>query len=109
LTRYPGAAEAEFEDLIDPEIYRAQLLASFNINVDDLKAVRRSKGKWSKRMKLVFGSRGQPWDDAVESRVKSLVANEVVASPDNAVDRRVEGVIEALVAALETKLGAIAP
>jgi putative ATP-dependent endonuclease of OLD family len=104
FARQPGATQSEFEDLIDPERYRAKLLASLNINVDDFAAVGRSKGKWSKRMKLVFHARGQLWNDAVESQVKALISTEVVRDPGQAVEPRCNTVIEALVAALEAKL-----
>jgi putative ATP-dependent endonuclease of OLD family len=104
FARFPGAKDSEFEDLVDPDIYRTQLAASFNVSVDDLQAVKRSKGKWSKRMRLAFSARGQAWDDAVLALAKALVSREVTRNPGAAVEPRCETVMQALVDALETKL-----
>jgi predicted ATPase len=107
FARFPGAGESEFEDLVDPVLYATELQAAFNVSVADLKAVKRNKGKWSARMKLVFLARGQAWDDPIEAQVKALVSAAVVGSPGNAIEPKCETVIEALVAALEAKLGSL--
>jgi putative ATP-dependent endonuclease of the OLD family len=101
----PGAKrDSEFEDLVDPSIYRQGFLSEFGVKVEDPWTKQLSKGKWSKRMPTVFAASGTEWSDAVESRAKHIVAAAVAANPDSALKTSCDGVIDALVETLESKL-----
>lgn len=107
FARYPGAKESEFEDMLDPEVYRDAVWASHGLNVDDLTAIPRSKGKWTTRVRLVFNSRGLAWSDHEETKLKRVVADAAAADPANAINQNSITVVSGLIASLEAKLDAL--
>jgi len=101
----PGRRESEFEDLVDPDVYRDPVLAKFGVEVDTKLGRRgRRMGKWSSRMGLVFQACGQRFDDRVLSELKRVVAEAVAGAPQHAIKQDCESVIATLVCALERKL-----
>lgn len=99
----PGMQNSEFEDLIRPEIYSETVLRSYRVSLDvpDF----HSNRKWSDRMALSFERQGQLWTDQVAREVKLKVAQLVAAGPEQALQDYRRPVVEALVAALEARLG----
>ena len=99
-----GARQAEFEDLVDPERYRDRLLREFNVDTRHPWMKQMTRGKWSRRLALVFQASGAQWDDSIETQVKTLVAECVAADPASAILLDRESVLAGLVNGLETKL-----
>jgi predicted ATP-dependent endonuclease of OLD family len=79
FTRQSGYQESEMEDLINPRCYKDKLETDYAISgVSQL--LRRTRLKWSERMKNVFESNGKLWDDNEKKKVKHLVADFAVAN-----------------------------
>lgn len=102
LATCPGFQEAEFEDLIDPSVYADALTNKYRVSVQSRKF--KTNKKWSVRMRDTFVQQGKPWDERVESEVKSLVAENVARHPANALLAARRGPFDALIAALTTRL-----
>ena len=71
-TTCPGSPEAEFEDCLQPSLYRDIILEKFGVDINCTQF--RGNAKWSERMKQAFLSQGSRWTDTVESKVKLYVA-----------------------------------
>ena len=80
-TTCPGSSEAEFEDCLNPSSYRDIILEKFNIDINCTQF--RGNLKWSERMRQVFLSQGSRWTDAIENKVKIVVAQSI---PDSIID-----------------------
>ena len=104
---YPGRPEAEFEDMVDPAAYAPAFVDRFGVDVE-VKLGRRGRavGKWSSRMRLIFGAGGQPWDDIVQMHAKAVVSECVSQAPASALCADSVSVLSALVTSLERKLSA---
>jgi hypothetical protein len=103
----PGARkDSEFEDLVNPSCYKEAFDEQFGVSLDHVWVQRQSKGKWSKRMSVVFGASGAKWDGRVENQAKALVAQCVEQAPNTAIKDGCDGVIAGLTRALERKLDA---
>jgi len=103
----PGMTESEFEDLLDPELYKGMIRARYNVDLDT-KSFRNSKQKWSMRMSRVFAEQGQLWTEGVERQVKTDVALLVASDPTNALHHSRKSAFDALVTALEAKVKGMA-
>lgn len=101
-----GARSAEFEDLIDPGLYRDLLLAAYNVDVRHQWMKQMSRGKWSTRLALVFQASGAVWSEETETKVKTLIAEAAADDPGNALLPDREVVIAGLSNGLESKLKA---
>ena len=97
------ARSREFEDLLRRSLYAETIKNRYNVDVAKLSAAQK-KLKWSERTKAAFLASGQHWDDAVCRDVKSVVAQLVARSPDDAVEGELSGALDGLVMALEAKL-----
>ncbi len=71
-TTCPGSPEAEFEDCLQPSLYREIIREKYGVDVNCSQF--RGNAKWSERMKQVFLSQGSRWTEIVESNVKMSVA-----------------------------------
>lgn len=100
-----GQTNSELEDLFAPAVYRAAVMKSFNVDVTASLGKGKSV-KWSDRMKLLFGSQGQLWDDKVQESLKQVVAEAVAANVPAAVDPKSEDLFTSLIKVLEIKLTA---
>jgi hypothetical protein len=82
MTTCKGMRNSEFEDLINPEIYKRYIFNKFgvDITVDEFKGTK----IWSERMKNVFMAIGKRWNEDVEKDVKGLIADSVAQDPTNA-------------------------
>ena len=94
-----GFPEAEIEDCYAKDAYASVILEEFgvNLNVHEF----RGNQKWSDRVKNCFLSQGKQWSDAVEKKVKLVVANTLPNDPVAALDQHKRSSIDALVHALE--------
>jgi putative ATP-dependent endonuclease of the OLD family len=62
----PGAKkESEFEDLVNAKVYSQRFSAEFGVIVEHPWINKLSKGKWSRRMPVIFEASGTIWDDDV--------------------------------------------
>ena len=77
-----GSPEAELEDCFNPDFYIQPIQAAFSVNLK-VSAFRGNK-KWSDRVKAVFNSQGQDWNDQIEQRVKMIVAESM---PDQGINK----------------------
>lgn len=95
-----GMPEAEMEDCYAKSAYESAIQDEYGVNLN----VREFRGnqKWSDRVKSCFLSQGKQWTDAVEKRVKLLVANSLPDDPATALDQNKRSSIDALVTALES-------
>ena len=97
-----GMVNSEFEDCIDPKIYKREIFDQFGVTLDSRKF--RGNGKWSERIKSVFMDQGKPWDKKIEQNVKNVVAICVSLNPKNALNVHKRNSIDSLVNALERML-----
>jgi hypothetical protein len=102
FVRCQGFQEAEFEDCVDPEVYKRDITDHFGVSLD----CRQFRGgqKWSKRIRACFEDQGKLFNDTVCSRVKYVVAKAVERAPANALHQHKRNSVDALVAALERML-----
>ncbi|MFF8566741.1 hypothetical protein ACF06N_17465, partial [Streptomyces albidoflavus] len=103
FANFPGMRFSEIEDLYDPKLYGPDLAVKYSVAFPTAEFDKR-KAKWSDRMKRVFQSSGQQWDDAIEAEVKSFVAGRVAADPGSAIHSSAKSVFENLFSVLERKL-----
>jgi hypothetical protein len=101
-----GAKQSEFEDLVDPALYRERFQTEFNVDVNHPWTRQLSKGKWSKRMPAVFQASGVRWTDALAIQAKAAVANRVATEPQCAIRADCKGILDSVRDALEKKLEA---
>jgi len=97
-----GKSESEFEDLLDPALYKSVIEAKYNVSLGIPKF--RGKKKWSDRVREVFDAHGKPWDDSIKSEVKRIVSSQVMTSPDKAIRTSEKTVIDSLVNTLTKRL-----
>lgn len=79
LVTCKGMKDSEFEDCLEPSIYKDRVLEEFGVNIDKTKF--RGNRKWSDRMKDVFMDQGKRWNERIEERLKCVVSDAVVNSP----------------------------
>ncbi len=105
LTKVSGQSESEFEDLLEPDFYKASIYERFRVSLDNPKF--RGRGKWSDRVKAVFDVSGKSWDDQVEEKVKGVVADCVDENPTKAISVHRVGLIDSFISEIEGRLGEI--
>jgi predicted ATP-dependent endonuclease of OLD family len=98
-----GMPSSELEDCFDKAAYEAEVLAEFGVDFND--GAFRGNKKWSDRAKDCFEKQGKPWGAKVEAQLKAVVAGTVAKKPDLALSPHKRNSIDALVKAIETKLG----
>lgn len=94
-----GMTDSEFEDCINLDAYKAEILENSGVNLD-IPAFKNNQ-KWSNRIKNVYMSQGKPWNDKVEREVKGIVSQCVKKNPDKSLNEHKRNSIDALVTALE--------
>lgn len=102
LTICNGMSDAEFEDCIDNNLYKDKIFEKFGVNINCKEF--KNNNKWSDKLKKVFQSQGKPWNNKVETEVKSVVANEIKNNPANALNQHKRSSVDALIKTLEYKL-----
>jgi len=70
-----GSPESEFEDCLNPALYKQKIKDNYNVDID----MPHFKGneKWSTRMKKAFSAYGTRWDEQTEKKVKIFVAESI--------------------------------
>lgn len=100
-----GRTESEFEDWLDPALYRDYVQSKFRVALINAKF--RSSKKWSVRMKESFALQGKRWTKAMEKEVKTHIAELVNADPESALANAFHGVFSAFVSQMEQRLNEI--
>lgn len=94
-----GMTDAEFEDCIDPKIYKEAILSLSGVDIGSSKF--RGNEKWSTRMKNVYLDQGKLFGEAVLADAKFAVATAIAKNPREALNEHKRNSIDALVTALE--------
>ena len=98
-----GMPSSELEDCFDKAAYELVVLSEFGVNLTD--TTFRGNKKWSDRAKNCFVKQGKPWNAKIESQLKAVVAEAIARNPDAALNPHKRNSIDALVTAVESKLG----
>lgn len=106
FTTCNGMKESEIEDMFDEAVYSAMLKNRYGVSTHHPKF--KGNAKWSDRLASTFKQLGKPWSDQIEAKVKAEVAELVETNPATALNLHKRSSFDALIAALETKLNAIA-
>lgn len=94
-----GMVDSEFEDIINPDIYKEAILEKFGVDLNS-KSFKSNK-KWSERLRSTFMDQGKICDEKVLCRAKYVVASEVSKNPKECINPHKRNSIDALVKALE--------
>ncbi len=94
-----GMTEAEFEDCLNPEVYRHSILSEQGVDLTSAKF--RGNGKWSQRLRTTFLDQGKYFTDALLMKSKFLVAAAVAKNPKEALNEHKRNSVDAVVSALE--------
>lgn len=97
-----GSPNAEIEDCYNKAVYENAILNEFGVNINV--AEFRGNKKRSDRIAGCFLSQGKLWNDAMEKRVKLVVANEISEEVDTVLNEHKRSSMDALVTSLETLL-----
>jgi predicted ATP-dependent endonuclease of OLD family len=97
----PGLSESEFEDMVDPSVYKTMLWTRFKVNIDSPKF--KSSKKWSERLKATFLDQGKLWNDETVMEVKLSVAR-LCAAHGSPLHPARSGAFDGLVKSLESRL-----
>lgn len=97
-----GSPNAEIEDCYNKAVYENAILNEFGVNINV--AEFRGNKKWSDRIASCFLSQGKLWNDAMEKRIKLVVANEISEDVDAVLNTHKRSSIDALVTSLENLL-----
>jgi len=111
FTKCLGLSEAEFEDLLHPDLYAAHFMSRFSLDVRNRPFD--AKEKWSKRIRLGLtkagksSASGEVWPEKDEYDDKRAIAELVTKSPATAIHPAREQALKSFVATLESKLAAL--
>lgn len=98
-----GSPKAEFEDCLKRDFYLEHIKQKFSVDLS-LGTFKGNK-KWSDNVKDIFLSQGQQWTDAIEKKVKMIVAEAIPEENAEVVlNEHKRSSIDALVNALEAML-----
>jgi hypothetical protein len=105
FTKCLGLPEAEFEDLLNPNLYADFFQTHYAVDVGHRPFD--EKQKWSKRIRFGLIKAGKNWPEKVEYDDKRAIADLVASTPATAIHPAREQVLKSFVSALETKLNSI--
>jgi len=111
FTKCLGLPEAEFEDLLSPDLYAAHFMSRFSLDVRNRPFD--EKQKWSKRIRRGLekagksGGSGSVWPEKDEYEDKRVIAELVSKFPATAIHPAREEVIKLFIATLEAKLASL--
>ena len=97
-----GMTNSEFEDCINRDVYKADLLNEFGVDINSSHF--RGREKWSDRMKRTFVGQGKQWHAGIAKQTKRIVAEAVCRNPTHAILESRRDSIDALIAAIERAL-----
>jgi predicted ATPase len=96
-----GKVDSEFEDMIDPNLYRQMLIDKYNITLGrDF----RTNKKWSVRMRSTFLSAGRPYSKNTQGKIKYEIADLLSKNVEHAISINFENSIVSLITTLEKML-----
>ena len=103
VTSCQGMTNSEFEDLIDPSVYRDLISAEIGVSVDD--CLDKLKFKWSDRLGRFLEKNGKGSDTKrLVTSLKKFVVESVRRSPESALHPARKDVILSMFKELEAKL-----
>lgn len=111
FTKCLSLPEAEFEDLIHPDVYAGHFMSRFSLDVRNRPFD--AKEKWSKRIRFGLtkagksSATGEVWPEKDEYEDKRAIAELVRANPTTAIHPAREEVLMTFTATLEGKLSAL--
>ena len=94
-----GMRRSEFEDCLNLDLYKDDILNNFGVNLDVAKF--KGNSKWSERVELVFKDQGKPWSESILGKVKYAVCQMVAKNPRAALNQHKRNSVDALVVSLE--------
>lgn len=103
-----GSPVAEFEDCLNTKFYKKAILDNFAVDIS--KPTFSGNKKWSDRMKDAFLSQGVRWSDAIEKKVKLVVAESIPEKIEDISDILIEqksGFLTGVVSSLERMIDSI--
>lgn len=95
-----GKIESEFEDLLNPDLYRDLLLTKFWVNID-CDDFNKSNKKWSNRISNTFTNQWKPYNQEIENEIKSIVAKSIKWHEDIAILQYNSWIMDSLVKSIE--------
>ncbi len=99
-----GMKQAEFEDCIDPNIYRSEVLKKFKVELD-FTGISDENSKWSDRVGQCFLKTGKELDKKTKQDIKKFIVSCIEMNPSNALCKSKGKIIkEQLVKELEDLL-----
>jgi hypothetical protein len=90
----------KFEDCLNLDVYKDAVIEEFGVDLQQ--AAFRANQKWSDRVRSAFLHDGKRWNDGVESKVKYVVAEAVLASPEGSLNQHKRNSIDSLIKSLES-------
>jgi hypothetical protein len=102
LTKCLELSEAEFEDLLDPNLYSSYFQTNYSVDVG--RRPFNEKKKWSDRIRFGMGKVGKPWPEKQEYDDKKAIAELVSKDPGRAIHPSKLSLVEAFADAVEAKL-----
>ena len=99
FTKKDGAPNSEFEDLLCVDAYKDFINEEFGVNLKSSSF--RGNKKWSERISKCFEKQGKPWNNDIECRVKTCIAENIGSGPDEVLNQNLRGPIDALGSALQ--------
>jgi len=94
-----GMREAEFEDTLNPDVYREIILNEQGVDLSSSKF--RGNSKWSQRLRTTFLDQGKLVTDTLLMKSKCLVASAVAQNPKDSLNEHKRNSIDAVVNSLE--------
>ena len=108
FTKCMGMKEAEFEDLLQPELYCEHFMSKYSVDVKHKPF--NAKEKWSKRICIGLSkagksnSEGEAWTQESKYDDKRAIAKLVSANPGAAIHPSREDILATFIASIEIKL-----
>lgn len=99
FTACKGKQSSEFEDMLNPDIYKQKILEQFGVNLDSPSF--KGKKKWSERIETAFKSQGKLIFPETLSAIKGIVSDEVQNNRLDSLHPQQRDSFDALVNALE--------
>ena len=99
FTKKEGARNSEFEDLLCVDAYKDYIYEEFGVNLKC--SCFKGNKKWSERISKCFEKQGKPWNNDIECKVKTCIAENIGNNPNEVLNQNLRGPIDALTSALQ--------
>ncbi len=106
LTIIPGRIESELEDMYDTNIYRADFLTEFGVDIK-MKPLGKTGKKWTDVVSRQFVESGKPWNDGVKNQCKLWLATYAANNSSTIIRSQTEGPLLAFIKSVELKVEAL--